>query len=98
MSNSNSFLIGDRNCYFYFPKIMLSLEVIWEIFVERTIQAKDNLQTVLETVGDKTILSLFNEVSVWEFCPQEDACEIPVPKWIDQGDALFLHLKNLLNF
>ena len=36
------------------------------------------------------------ESIVWEFCPQEGAWKIPVPKWSDQGDA---HLKkNLLNF
>ena len=35
-------------------------------------------------------------VVVWEFCPQEDAsCEVPDPKWNDQGDdALVSHLKN----
>ena len=32
---------------------------------------------------------------VFEFCPQEAAYKIPVPKWSDQGDdALDLHLKN----
>ena len=35
---------------------------------------------------------------VLEFCPQEGVREIPVPKWSEQGDALDLHLKNLLNF
>ena len=32
------------------------------------------------------------------FWPQEGACEIPVPKWSDQGDVFFLvsHLKNRL--
>ena len=30
--------------------------------------------------------------AIGEFCPQEGACEIPVPKWSDQGDdALVLH-------
>ena len=36
-------------------------------------------------------------VVVWEFCAQEGACEIPVPKWSDQGAALDLHLKKPLN-
>ena len=29
---------------------------------------------------------------VLEFCPQEAACKIPVPKWSYQGDALVSHL------
>ena len=28
-------------------------------------------------------------MAIGEFCPQEGACEIPVPKQSDQGDALF---------
>ena len=32
---------------------------------------------------------------VWIFWPQEGACEIPVPKWSYQGDALVSHLKFL---
>ena len=31
------------------------------------------------------------ELYVLEFCLQEGACEIPVPEWSDQGDALDLH-------
>ena len=32
-----------------------------------------------------------NRWVVYEFWPQEDAWEIPVPKWCDQGDALVSH-------
>ena len=35
---------------------------------------------------------------IGEFCPQEDACEIPVPKLNDQGDALVSHLKKPVKF
>ena len=35
---------------------------------------------------------------VLKFCLQEGVCEIPVPKWSDQGDALDLHFKKPLNF
>ena len=28
-------------------------------------------------------------VVLWEFCPQEDACEIPVPK-CDQGSSMYV--------
>ena len=37
-------------------------------------------------------------IDIGKFCSQEGACEIPVPKWSDQGDALDLHLKKPLNF
>ena len=43
------------------------------------------------------VIPLFRWV-VLEFWPQEGACEIPVPKWSDKGDALLdLHLKKPLN-
>ena len=35
---------------------------------------------------------------VWDFCPQEGACKIPVPKWSDQGDILVSHLEKPLHF
>ena len=36
---------------------------------------------------------------VWQFCPQEGAGEIPVPKWSYQGDAPVSQIwKNPLNF
>ena len=36
----------------------------------------------------------FDNIALGEFWPQEGACEIPVPKWSDQVDALVSHLKN----
>ena len=39
-----------------------------------------------------------NRWVVWEFCPQEGACEIPVPKWSHQGDDLVSHLKKTIKF
>ena len=35
---------------------------------------------------------------IGEFCPLGGACELPVSKWSDQGDALVLHLKKPLIF
>ena len=37
----------------------------------------------------------FHGWKIGEFCPQEGACEIPVPKWrwSDLSDALDLHVK-----
>ena len=54
-----------------------------------------DLQTALEFTSDFAFLELIHRWVVWEFCPQEGACEIPVPKWSDQGDSL---LKKPLNF
>ena len=37
------------------------------------------------------------KVCVWDFCPQDDAYEIPVPKWSHEGDALVFTLKKPVN-
>ena len=47
------------------------------------------------TAGDKPFADIYKidglrGIYIGEFCPQEGTCEIPVPKWSDQGDdALF---------
>ena len=38
--------------------------------------------------NDELPMTTLNRWVVWVFCPQEGACEIPVPKWRYQGDAM----------
>ena len=45
----------------------------------------------VKSVADSLRRNIINRWVVWEFWPQEGACEIPVPKCSDQGDALDFH-------
>ena len=44
-----------------------------------------NFDGLSGSLQDETCTLTFDRWVVWEFCPQEDSCEIPVPKWSDQG-------------
>ena len=52
----------------------------------------------LEINGTYALNGFVGWITLGEFWPQEGACEIPVPKWSDQSNALDLHLNKPLNF
>ena len=84
-----------------------------KVTIEKATESKENLiktisELSLEQSKNASILANSSELNeqlvnlqvsyMREFWPQEGACEIPVPKRSDRGDALASHLKKPLNF